>query len=328
MGIFLALAASVGSGFSQQSLETNFRMTGAAITGMFEPQRQAIQKFSAVIYEGRDEIAYGVVISADGYILSKASEVDQKAGLSVRVDKTYYKNLKVVLVDARWDVALIKVDAEGLTPADFAENSDLPQGTWVVVNGATSRSKRRVLAGIISAQRREIPAAGGAVMGVQLSAKKGRIELEEVSEGGGAESGGLKKGDVIVSVDDEEMREVSNLTDYLEKKKAGDELKVSIKRGEEKMELFVRLAARGEVFVEMTRNDEMSGDFSKRRSGFPKVLQHDILANSETMGGPVVNLAGQVVGMNIARASRAETFAIPVEDLREIAKNMVAQVSK
>ena len=328
MGIFLVLAASVGSGFSQQSLETNFRMTGAAITGLFEPQRQAIQKFSAVIYEGRDEIAYGVVISADGYILSKASEVDQKAGLSVRVDTTFYKNLKVVLVDARWDVALIKVDAEGLIPADFAESSDLPQGTWVVVNGATSRSKRRVLAGIISAQRREIPAAGGAVMGVQLSAKKDRIELEEVSEGGGAESGGLKKGDVIVSVDDEEMKEVSDLTDFLEKKKAGDELKVSIMRGDEKKELFVRLAARGEVFVEMTRNDEMSGDFSKRRSGFPEVIQHDILANSETMGGPVVNLAGKVVGMNIARASRAETFAIPVEELREIAKNMVAQVSK
>ncbi len=32
--------------------------------------------------------------------------------------------------------------------------------------------------------------------------------------------------------------------------------------------------------------------------------------------------------MNIARANRAETFAIPVEELREIAKNMVAEVAR
>ncbi len=326
--ILFVFAASVGVGLSQQNLETNFRMTGEAITGVFEPQRQAIQKFSAVIYEGRREIAYGVVISADGYILSKASEVDGKAGLSVRIDVTHYKSAKVVLVDQRWDVALIKVDAEGLVPADFAETSDLPQGTWVVVNGATSRTKRRVLAGIISAQRREIVPTGGAVMGVQLAQKKGRIEVEEVSEGSGAESAGLKKGDVIASVDGKEMADGDALTEYLKTKKAGEELKVSVKRGDEKLDLQVRLSARGEVFVELTRNDEMSGDFSKRRSGFPKVIQHDILANSTTMGGPVVNLAGKVVGMNIARANRAETFAIPVEELRKIATDMVRQVSE
>jgi len=326
--ILLVLAASVGVGLSQQSLETNFRTTGAAVTGVFEPQRQAIQKFSAVIYEGRREIAYGVVISADGYILSKASEVDGKAGLSVRVDNTSYNSAKVVLVDQRWDVALIKVDAAGLVPADFAESSDLPQGTWVVVNGATSRTKRRVLAGIISAQRREIVPTGGAVMGVQLAQAKGRIEVEEVSEGSGAESAGLKKGDAITSVDDKKMKDGDALTEYLKTKKAGEELKVSVKRGEEKLELQVRLSARGEVFVELTRNDEMSGDFSKRRSGFPKIIQHDVLANSDTMGGPVLNLAGKVVGMNIARANRAETFAIPVEELRKIATDMVRQVSE
>ncbi len=119
-----------------------------------------------------------------------------------------------------------------------------------------------------------------------------------------------------------------DLTNCLEDKKAGETLKLSVKRGEETLELEVRLAARGEVFAEMTRNDQMSGDFSKRRSGFPRVIQHDILANSKTMGGPVIDLDGKVVGMNIARANRAETFAIPVEELREIARNMVAEVSK
>lgn len=326
--ILLALAITTATGFAQQSLESNFRITGDGVLAVFEPQRQAIQKFSAVIYEDRKEIAYGVVVSADGYILSKASEVDGKSGISVRVGLESYKSAKVVLVDPRWDVALIKVDAQGLVPADFAKSSELAQGTWVVVNGATSRSKRRVLAGIISAETREISATGGAVMGVQLANAEGRIEIEKITEGSGAEEAGMKEGDIIEAVDGKGMKDAEELTKFLDGKKSGETLKVAVKRGKEKLELLVMLAARGEVFLEMTRNDQMSGDFSKRRSGFPRIFQHDIVANSSTMGGPVVDLAGKVVGMNIARANRAETFAIPVEELRDIAKKMMAQVVK
>lgn len=72
----------------------------------------------------------------------------------------------------------------------------------------------------------------------------------------------------------------------------------------------------------------MSGDFSARRSGFERVLQHDVLANSDTMGGPVLNFEGKVIGMNIARANRAETFAIPVEELKSIADEMLAEARK
>lgn len=324
----LAFVFSCGAGFSQQSLETNFRMTGAGVLDVFEPQRQVIQKCSAVFYDGRKEIAYGVLISSDGYILSKASEIEGISGLSVRVDRESFKDAKVVLVDPRWDVALVKIEAEGLLPADFADSSDLQQGTWVIVNGATSRTKRRILAGISSAERREIPAEGGAVMGVHIEKAEGRIEIGKVSEGSGADKAGLKEGDVISIVDGKEMKESSELMEYLKDKKAGDILKISVKRGDEVLELDVSLSARGEVFAQATRNDQMSGDFSKRRSGFPRVLQHDILANSATMGGPVLDLAGKVVGMNIARANRAETFAIPVEELRDIAKNMVAEVSE
>ena len=42
------------------------------------------------------------------------------------------------------DVALLKVDAEGLLPVDYAATSNVPQGTWVVANGATTRTTRRI----------------------------------------------------------------------------------------------------------------------------------------------------------------------------------------
>ena len=323
-----ALALCCGTAFSQQSLETNFRMTGDGVLAAFAPQREVIQKSSAVIYQGRKEIAYGTVVTPDGYILSKASEVDMISDLEVRVDTQYFKGAKVVLADAKWDVALIKVDATDLVPAPYAPDSKLAEGTWVVINGATSRSKRRILAGVISAYAREIPAAGGAALGVELAETKGKLEVKEVGEGSGAELAGMKKGDVIKSLDGTAVKDIKALAKLLEGKKAGDKIKVSVVREGKEMELEVTLSAKGEVFANESRNDQMSGDYSKRRSGFPRVIQHDIIADSNTMGGPVIDLQGRIVGMNIARANRAETFAIPVEELKELAEGMVAQARK
>jgi serine protease Do len=320
--------AFVVPAFTQQSLETNFRTTGAAVTAVFESQRAVIQLSSAVIYNGRNEIAYGTVISADGYVLTKASEVEGVGKIDVRVDKESFKDAKVVMTDTRWDVALLKIDATDLTPVVFAPDSKLPRGTWVVVNGVTSRTNRRVMAGIISADNREILPEGGAVLGVTLKETKKGLAVEEVSKDSGAEKSGLKKGDIITTIDGKPVKEVAALGKLLSKMKSGSDVKVAILRDGKKDELDVKLSARGDIFREATRNDEMSGDFSNRRSGFPRVIQHDILGASITMGGPVLDLEGRAVGMNIARANRAETFAIPVEELRELAEGMIKQVGK
>lgn len=325
---FVVAALCCSTVHSQQSLETNFRTTGDGVVAAFAPQREVIQKSSAVIYQGRKEIAYGVVISADGYILTKASEVDGVAEIEVRVDTQHFEAAKVVMQDAGWDVALLKVEATDLVPIIFAPDSKLEQGTWVIVNGVTTRTKRRVLAGVISAKAREIPAAGGAALGLQLKEDDGLLRVEEVSEGSGAADAGMKKGDVILKVDGKKIAGIKELAEGMKEKKAGDKVKVSIKREGKPMELEVTLSAKGEIFANETRNDQMSGDYSKRRSGFPRIIQHDILGASNTMGGPVIDLQGRVVGMNIARANRAETFAIPVEELRKLAEGMVAQARK
>ncbi len=327
LALALAVALAVPA-LAQQSLETNFRTTGAAVTAAFGPQRAVIQLSSAVIYNGRDRIAYGTVITADGYILTKATEVDGVGEIDVRVDKAIYKDVKVVMTDRRWDVALLKVDATDLTPVVWAPDSKLPRGTWVVVNGVTSRTNRRALAGIISATAREIPPEGGAVLGVTLEKKKGGLEVGDVSKGSGAEKGGMKKGDILTAVAGKPVKDIEGLSKLLGEMKSGTDVKVTVMRDGKKTELDIKLSARGDLFREVSRNDEMSGDFSNRRSGFPRIIQHDILGASTTMGGPVLDLEGRAVGMNIARANRAETFAIPVEELRELAEGMVKQVKK
>jgi serine protease Do len=322
--LILTLAAS-----AQQSLDSAYRTTGAEVVAAFEAQRLVLQKSSAVINDGRTGLSYGVVISSDGYLLTKASEVAEAKALVATVDQTIYREVRVLAVDAEWDVALLKVAASDLLPVVFAPTSAVPQGSWVVANGATTRTSRRLLAGIVSAKIREIPAAGGAALGVIMNGKSKVLEIDEVNLKSGAKEAGLEKGDVILEIEGHKVKKIQDIGELLKDRKAGSLVKLTYRRKGQAKTVEIRLAARGELFTEqMSRNDQMSGDFSPRRSGFPRVLQHDILGNRSVIGGPLLDLQGRCIGMNIARANRAESFAIPVEDLKEIAARLVAQVPK
>jgi serine protease Do len=323
-GILFIIAALMLPIQGQQSLDSTYRSTGKAVVAAFETQRQVLQTSSAVILDGRREIGYGVVISADGYILAKASEVQQAKALAVTVDQTNYREVKSLAVDATWDVVILKIEASGLQSVVYAPTRSVPQGTWVVANGATTRTTRRLLAGIVSAKIREIPAAGGAALGVVLNAKSKSLEVAEVNDKGGANEAGLQPGDVILAIDGKRVSKPEEISTALRKNKAGSIVKLSFRRKGGEMTAEVRLSARAELFADPDdRNDQMSGDFSPRRSGFPRVLQHDILGGRSVVGGPLLDLDGRCIGMNIARANRAESYAIPAEELKELVERLM-----
>ena len=325
MAVGCALVTSLAG---QQSLETEYRMTGRAVVAAFEAQRAVLQTSSALILDGREEAGYGVVISPQGHILAKASEFLAMKTPSITVDRTNFSEVSVLAEDLEWDVVLLKIAATDLIPVVFAATSDVPQGTWVAANGATTRTNRRLLAGIVSAKSREIPAAGGTALGVQLKAKSKVLEIDEVSEKSGAKEAGLKKGDVIVAVAGKPVKKIEDIAEALKDRKAGSTVDLTYRRGKEEKTAEIRLAARSEMFSDqVNRNDQMSGDFSKRRSGFPRVIQHDILGTSKIVGGPLLDLDGRCLGMNIARANRAESFAIPVEELKSLAERLRQQAA-
>jgi serine protease Do len=61
--------------------------------------------------------------------------------------------------------------------------------------------------------------------------------------------------------------------------------------------------------------NRMGGPLSERRNGFPTILQHDAVLRPSDCGGPLVDLDGKVIGINIARAGRTESYAAPAEAL-------------
>lgn len=319
--MFLAAVLCAPAALAQQSLESDYRSTGKSVTAAFEPAREKLQQCSAVLDVknglARDEVCFGTVVSADGYILTKLSEIKGVPDIRVTVDRRRFETMRIVAEDPAWDVALIKVDATGLVPADFSD-VEPERGTWVIGNGATTRLKRYLNPGIISASGREIPAEGGVALGVVFHGPKD-LRVKEFPEKSNARDAGMKPGDRIVAIGETQVSTVEEMAKALDGKKAGEEISVHVSRGGKAAVVAVRLSARGDLgMVPMSRNDAMSGMFSKRRSGFPRVIQHSVIANRNVVGGPVLDLDGKCVGMNIARANRAETFAIPAKETREI----------
>jgi serine protease Do len=65
-----------------------------------------------------------------------------------------------------------------------------------------------------------------------------------------------------------------------------------------------------------------SGGMSRRAVDFPIVIQHDSALRPEDCGGPLVDLSGKALGINIARAGRIASYAIPADQILPILDNL------
>ncbi|MDB2673755.1 PDZ domain-containing protein [Akkermansiaceae bacterium] len=324
--ITFLLAVSLPLGAN--SLPSEKRKNGPLVQDALSPVQVSLQESSAVFYSNETSKAflYGTVVSDDGLIMTKSSEIEEVESYYVRVGTNKFRNPVVVARNDVWDVMMVKIEAEGLKPVDFSQAKDLAHGTWVVSNGATERRFRRPRAGIISANKREIPGGSPAVLGVGLTEKDGDLLVGEITEDSGAADAGLKEGDKLLKVDGSDIKDRDGLVTYLKEKSPGDKIKLTLVRGEEEMTLEVELMARHKLYGKgTTRNDQLSGgpnQQSARRTGFPMVLQHETMLNRYTVGGPIFTLDNQFVGMNIAAVNRVEAFAIPGKELSEIVADL------
>jgi len=99
----------------------------------------------------------GFIISPDGYILTNAHVVESADEITVKLnDKREYK-ARVIGADRRTDVALIKIEAEGLPAVTFGDPNGLRVGEWVLAIGSPFGFENTVTAGIVSAKGRSLP---------------------------------------------------------------------------------------------------------------------------------------------------------------------------
>jgi serine protease Do len=106
------------------------------------------------------------------------------------------------------------------------------------------------------------------------------------------------------------------------RQKAGAEVTLTLSRGKDQLEVTAKLARYQPSRAEM--QSQMGSLLSERRGGFPSILQHDTVLAPTDCGGPLVDLDGKVLGVNIARAGRVESYAIPAEAVREVLADLMA----
>jgi len=284
---------------------------------------KATQSTVRILCEGK-EVALGTIVSPDGYIITKASELKPKPVCKTHDGKDY--PAKVVGVEPKYDLAMLKIEASGLPVIAWQDSKSASVGNWLASAGTADLP---VAVGVVSVATRKPnrfdmpvmpPPSDAGFLGVGLEPADLGAKISQVVSKGPAEKAGLKPGDVVVAVGKSKVADPERLVSLIQRLKPGTEVVLKVKRGEEELELKVKLEKRPSDpgFNRADFQNRMGSALSIRRGGFPTILQHDTVIKPADCGGPLVDLDGKCVGINIARAGRTESYAIPAEAVQSL----------
>ena len=104
----------------------------------------------------------GVIISADGYVVTNNHVVDGADEITVILTDNREFSARIIGTDANTDLALIKVDGKNLPDISIGDSQKLKVGEWVLAIGNPFSIGTTVTAGIVSAKARSMAGQGGA----------------------------------------------------------------------------------------------------------------------------------------------------------------------
>lgn len=125
------------------------------------PQRSFNDWFFGDIFGGtRQDLVInsgsGVIVSADGYIVTNNHVVEKAVKIEVILTNKQAYTAKLVGTDPSTDLALLKVEASGLPTIHFSNSNQVKVGEWVLAVGNPFNLTSTVTAGIVSAKGRNL----------------------------------------------------------------------------------------------------------------------------------------------------------------------------
>ena len=278
---------------------------------------------TVTILSGGQAVALGVVLDGDGRVVTKASEL---AGtLTCRTADGAEHKATLLGSDEPYDLAVVKVDAAGLKPGTWRSGAVPLPGSLVASVGA---EEEPISVGVVSSGVRRIggptqTATRRGRLGVGLGEGEGGLGIASVEKDSAADEAGIEPGDRILRIDGKEMKDYEQVVQVVGANPPGKTIRITLQREEEEIELSATLG-RTEPQPEPRLDHWGGGPFSDRRFGFPSVLPHDSVVDPSQCGGPLVDTDGKIVGINIARALRVTTYALPAAVVLDVSKKLLA----
>jgi serine protease Do len=272
------------------------------------------------ILSDRSQLALGLVVDPAGWIVTKSSQIPE-GDIQVLLFDNRKLAAKRVRTNQELDLAVLKIEANNLPAVRWRAEDTAPVGAWLAT---TTTNKTPIGVGVVSVGPRKINSAK-AVLGIKLGTSGEGAHVADVIPGGGAYRAGIEKDDVIVEINGTSIPDNESLLSKIQTLQAGQRISVVLSRpGLEKS--FTREAQLMDYSMNLFDETEMevNGNVSARASGFPKAFQHDTVLSPHQCGGPVIDSHGRVVGINIARAGRVNSYALPLDIVIPAVNEMIS----
>ena len=297
----------------------------------FAPVAAAAKKCVVRVTCDGEDRALGVIIDADGLLLTKANDLN--GALRVRLADGSLHDAKIVATHRQHDLALVKIDVKKLEPIVFESTKKTAAGAWVV---APLPSGEVAGFGVVSVPTRDLAYKGpiedpsnSPYLGVALEGVENGVRVTSVVPGTPAEKIGLLAGDVLLELGGHEIPGYDAFVETLAKHHPGESLDIRYRSAARPRAIIAVILERrplGSFRGEM--QNRMGSELSSRRTGYSTILQHDAVIRPSDCGGPLVDLDGHVLGLNICRAGRTETWALPTEAINSVLPDLRRQAAK
>ena len=254
-------------------------------------------------------VALGTVVKhgARVVIITKASELSGRITVA-RNGQT--ATASVIHQSREHDLAMLQFEARWARPLSFSPPAKATTGSLTV--SVLSRTTDNKL-GIVGSLSRDIPRQPGA-MGLIVD----ELEVTTVQPSSAAKLAGVRIHDLLLSLNGVKLKSDHQIGEVLADLDAGDRLSLSLQRSGDIKSLSLQLLHRADRrFDTDIFQFGTAGASSLRRSGFATVLQHDSDLRPNQCGGPVLDLTGQLVGINIAKTGREAVYLLPTTSIRD-----------
>lgn len=325
LGLMLGLLSQIGpaqdSSSSSTRLPRNRFRSGEETLRAFAPVSEATRYSIVKLNVDGETVALGTVMDTNGLALTKASEI-KKGKLTCWLATEKEVDAELVGIDEDEDVALVQVHSQGLKPIQWGAE-EVAAGQWAVTPGIGELPHA---VGIVSALPRRIRPPR-AFIGIQFDSRTSSPKIEQVIAGLGAEKAGLKPGDIILALNSTAVTNRQQIVETLREFRAGQTIKLGMQRADEQFDAEIEMMIPTPDqpwpgFEPQQRFNRVGGPVSKRAEGFEQVIEHDTVLQPWLCGGPLVNLDGKAIGLNIARAGRVTTYALSGKVARRIFEDL------